>query len=112
MGSWIGRGSQGAQAWSNYWLSSKNRIQLNFRHQKISKDYLPGGGSLTDVGVLTDYWVRPNVELSASVQYERWLIPTIQANESRNVTVSVGILLQPQKLFKQLSAGAVQEGAQ
>jgi len=112
MGSWIGRGSQGAQAWSNYWLSPKNRIQLNFRHQKISKDYLPGGGSLTDVGVLTDYWVRPNVELSASVQYERWLIPTIQANESRNVAVSVGILLQPQKLFKQLSAGAVQEGAQ
>jgi membrane-associated phospholipid phosphatase len=98
IGSWIGRGGQGAQAWSNYWFSPKSRLQLNFRHEKISKDFISGGGSLTDVGVLTEYWMRPNLELSGSVQYERWLIPTIQASESRNVAVSVGILLQPQKL--------------
>jgi membrane-associated phospholipid phosphatase len=108
MGSWIGRGGQGAQAWSNYWLSPKNRIQLNFRHEKISHDFqfgsIPGGGSLTDLGIMTDYWVRPTLGLSASVQYERWLIPVIQANESRNVAVTFGISLQPQKLFKRSSA--------
>ena len=103
IGSWIGRGGQGAQAWSNYWFSPKNRLQLNFRHEKISKDYISGGGSLTDAGVLTDYWMRPNLKLSASVQYERWLIPTIQVNESRNVAVSVGVLFQPQKSFRQSS---------
>jgi hypothetical protein len=122
MGNWMGRGSQGAQAWSNYWFTSKSRIQFNFRHQKISAQpppggeggnsfrYLLGGGSLTDAGVLTDYWVRPNLGLSASVQYERWLIPAIQANESRNVTVTVGISLQPQKLFKRSSTGESHSG--
>jgi hypothetical protein len=91
-------------------------VQVNFRHQKISATptnglgYLPGGGSLTDVGVLTDYWVRPNLGLSASVQYERWLIPVVQANESRNVTVTVGISLQPQKLFKRSPTGESHAG--
>jgi hypothetical protein len=104
IGSWIGRDGQGALAQTNYWFSPKNRIQLNFRHEKISQEYVPGGGSLTDVGVLSDYWVRSDLGLSASVQYERWLIPAIQANESRNVAFTLGVLLQPQRLFKRSSA--------
>ena len=100
LGSWIGRAGQGAQAWTNYWFSSRNRLQFNFRHEKISQQFLPAGGSLTDVGVRGDYWLRSNLSLSGSVQYERWLIPVIQPNESRNVTTEVQILFQPQKLFR------------
>ena len=100
MGSWIGRAGQGAQAWTNYWFNARDRLQFNFRHQKISQQYLPGGGSLTDAGIRGDYWLRSNLSFSASVQYERWLIPVIQPNESRNVTASVEILFQPKKLFR------------
>jgi hypothetical protein len=99
LGSWIGRAGQGAQAWTNYWFSTQNRLQFNFRHEKISQEFLPGGGSLTDVGVRGDYWLRTNLSFSASVQYERWLIPVIQPNESTNVSATVEILFQPQKLF-------------
>jgi hypothetical protein len=105
MGSWIGRAGQGAQAWTNYWFSAHNHLQFNFRHQKISQEFLPGGGSLTDVGVRGDYWLRSNLSFSASVQFERWLIPVIQPNESRNVTTSVEILFQPQKLFRRSPRG-------
>jgi len=104
IGSWIGRGGQGAQAWSNYWFGSRNRLQFNFRHQKVSQEFIPGGGTLTDIGVRGDYWVRSNLGLSASVQHERWLFPVIQPNVSRNVTATIQILFEPHKLFQHSAA--------
>jgi membrane-associated phospholipid phosphatase len=106
IGSWIGREGQGAQAWTNYWFNARNRLQFNFRHQKVSQEFIPGGGSLTDAGVRSDYWLRPNLGLSASVQYERWLFPVIQSNPSTNMSATVEILFQPQKLFQRSATNA------
>ena len=100
IGSWIGREGQGGQAWTNYWFNARNRIQFNFRHQKVSNEFVPGGGSLTDVGVRGDYWFRSNVALSASVQYERWLFPVTLPTAQRDVTTSIEILFQPQSLLR------------
>jgi hypothetical protein len=102
LGSWLGRGGQGEQAWSNYWFTPRTRIQLNFRHQKIGQQYIPGGGSLTDVGVSTDYSLRPDLSFSVAVQRERWLIPVIQPGAERNVAASFEIQFQPQKSFRPL----------
>jgi hypothetical protein len=99
MGSWIGREGQGAEGWANYWFNAKNRLQFNYRHQKVSQQFIPGGGTLTDVGVRNDYWLRPNIGLSATVQVERWLFPVIQGNASRNVSATVEIQIQPQKFL-------------
>jgi hypothetical protein len=100
IGSWIGRGGQGAQAWSNYWFSPRNRLQAYFRHQKVSQEFIPGGGSLTDVGVRSDYSLRSNLSLSVSVQHERWFFPVIHPNPVSNLAASVGIVFEPQKLFR------------
>src|SRR5262249_26694835 len=100
IGSWIGRGGQGEQVWSNYWFTPRTRIQLNFRHQKVGQQFIPSGGSLTDVGVRGDFWLRPDFSISASVQHERWLFPVIQPNAERNVSATVQILFQPKKLFQ------------
>ncbi|MBZ5548468.1 MAG: phosphatase PAP2 family protein [Acidobacteriia bacterium] len=106
IGSWIGRQGQGAQAWTTYWFGPKNKVQLHFRHQKVSREFIPDGGSLTDLGVSTDIWVRSNLALSAWVQHERWLFPVIQSNASRNVTAAVQILFEPRKLFQHSAANA------
>jgi membrane-associated phospholipid phosphatase len=106
MGSWIGRGGQGAQAWANYWFGARNRLQFNFRHQKVSQQLLPGGGTLTDAGTRGDYWVRSNLRVSASVQYEQWLFPVIRPNLQRDVSATVEILFQPEKLFRRSSTSA------
>jgi len=100
LGNWIGREGQGAQAWSNYWFGARNRLQLKFRHQKVSQEFIPRGGTLTDIGVRGDYWVRSTLSLSASVQYERWLFPVIQAGPERNVAAFVEIRFQPQKFSR------------
>jgi membrane-associated phospholipid phosphatase len=99
IGSWIGRGGQGEQVWSNYWFTPRTRIQLNFRHQKVGQQFIPSGGSLTDVGVRGDFWLRPDFSISASVHHERWLFPIIQPNAEKNVAATVQILFQPKKLF-------------
>jgi hypothetical protein len=112
IGDWVGRGGQGAQAWTNYWFNARNRLQFNFRHQKVSQVFIPGGGTLTDVGARGDYWFRSNLSVSASVQYERWLFPVIQPGASTNVSATVEILFQPQKLFRNSSAGADAGGSQ
>jgi hypothetical protein len=103
IGNWVGRGGQSAQAWTNYWFNARNRVQVNFRHQKVSQVFVPQGGTLTDFGVRGDYWFRSNLSFSASVQYERWLFPVIQPNASTNVSATVEILFQPQKLFQRSS---------
>ena len=100
LGSWIGRDGQGAQAWTNYWFNAKDRLQFYFRHQKVSQQFAPGGGSLTDVGTRVDYWFRQGVGLTGTVQYERWLFPVIQPGPERNIGVSIAIQFQPRKIFK------------
>lgn len=104
MGSWIGREGEGAQAWTTYWFTPKNKLQFNFRHQKVARGFIPDGGTLTDFGVRGDYWVRSNFGLSASVQDERWLFPVIQPNVSRNVTAVVEILFTPDKWLQHAAA--------
>jgi Capsule assembly protein Wzi/PAP2 superfamily len=108
MGNWMGRQGQGAQAWATYWLSPKSKVQIDFRHQKVSQQFIPDGGTLTDFGVSGDYWFRSDLGLSARVQHERWLFPVIQQDISRNVTATVEILFQPRKLFEHSRSGAGQ----
>ena len=105
IGSWMGRGAQGEQVWSNYWFNARDRLQFNFRQEKIGAKFLPGGGSLTDIGVRGDYWVHASLGLSVSVQHERWLIPVIQPNAERDVAASVEIMFAPQKVFRRSPFG-------
>jgi hypothetical protein len=81
-------------------LGARNRLQINFRHQKVSQQFVPGGGTLTDVGVRSDYWLTPSLGFSSSFQYERWLLPIIQPTVQRDVSASVGIQIQPRKSFR------------
>jgi len=100
IGSWIGRQGQGAQAWTTYWFNAKNKLQLNFRHQKVSPQFIAGGGSLTDIGASVDLWVHSNFDLSAWIQHERWLFPAIQLNASKNVTAALQISIEPTELLR------------
>lgn len=98
MGSWIGRQGQGAQAWTTYWFTPRNKLQFGFRHQKVSQQFIANGGTLTDANVRAEFWPRSSLGLSAWVQYERWLFPVILPNVSRNVTAALEIRLEPHKL--------------
>src|SRR6267143_2669661 len=46
IGNWIGRQGQGAQAGTYYWFGARDRLQFNFRHQKVSQQHFQGGGMM------------------------------------------------------------------
>jgi hypothetical protein len=96
MGSDLGRSAQGEEIHSNYWLSAKNRIGISLRHRKIDGTYLPGGGTQNDASANADFFLRSSLSVSASVQYERWLIPFLASGPQANVTASFQFTFWPQ----------------
>jgi Capsule assembly protein Wzi/PAP2 superfamily len=89
MGNWMGRAGQGAQAWSTYWFTPRNNLQFSFRHQKVSRQFVPNGGTLTDVGASANFWARSTFSIAAAVQYEVWNFPAIAPTRQTNVTSSL-----------------------
>ncbi|MGC2753562.1 MAG: capsule assembly Wzi family protein [Candidatus Acidiferrum sp.] len=100
LGNWMGRQSQGVQAWSNYRFSPRSFIQASFRHQKVSHQFMPDGGSLTDATLSANVWLRNDLSISGSVQYERWLYPVITAGAQTNLTTSLQLVFWPQSWRK------------
>jgi len=98
MGSWMGRQGQGAQAWTTYWFSPRNKLQFGFRHQKVSHEFIPNGGTLADANVRAEFWPRSTFSLSASVQYEAWSFPVIESTKQSNVTTSIQLSFWPRSL--------------
>jgi membrane-associated phospholipid phosphatase len=97
IGSWIGRDGQGAQAWANYWFTPKNRIQASYRHQKVSNQLLPGGGTLTDAGVQADVWTSSELSFSAKLQYETWNFPVIRTGQQSDVNAFLQLTFWPSR---------------
>lgn len=95
IGSWVGRQGQGFDAWSTYWFSPKSNLQFNFRHQKVSQEFIPDGGTLTDAGAHATLWIRSVMSLSAAVQYETWDFPVISPRRQSDVTTSIGLTFWP-----------------
>ena len=98
IGSWLGRGGQGEQAWSTYRFSPRNSIQFHYRHQKIDAGYLPGGGTLNDGGIALDVQLRPTVSFSGSIQYEKWNLSILAPGPQSNVTASLQLTYWPRLL--------------
>jgi membrane-associated phospholipid phosphatase len=97
LGSWIGREGQGAQAWMNYWFTPKNRMQIYYRHQKVSQEFIPGGGTLTDVGLHGDVWTSSQLSFSGNVQYETWNFPVIRPGQQTDVSASLQVTYWPRR---------------
>lgn len=95
IGSWIGRQSQGAQAWATYHFSARRSLQFDFRHQKVSAQFVPNGGTLADAGVHTEFEIKPQLTVSGGVKYERWDFPLLDTQRRSNVTTSIQFTWRP-----------------
>jgi len=103
MGSWIGRQGQGAQAWTTYWFTPRNKLQFGFRHQKVSHQFIPNGGTLADANVRAEFLPRSSFSLSASVQYEVWNFPVIASTRQSNVTSALQLSFWPKAFLRKAS---------
>jgi membrane-associated phospholipid phosphatase len=88
IGTWIGRAAQGELVRSNYWMSPRTRIGIEFRHRQIDAQYLPLGGTQNDVGLDADIFAGSGFRFTGNLQYERWQIPLLATNRQSNVVAS------------------------
>ncbi len=98
--SWIGRDGTGIQAWSTYHFGARNNLQFGYRHVTISGDFIPGGESINDGSVKFDWWLHQNTDISAGVQYEKWLAPILAPSAQTNWTSTVAVTFWPHLAVK------------
>jgi hypothetical protein len=95
IGSWIGREGLGLQAWTNYWFTSRTSLQFGYRHATIAADFIPQGESINEASTSLNFWIRNDLQVSASVQYEKWLAPVLSPTAQTDWTSSIGITFHP-----------------
>ena len=100
LGSWIGRAGYGGQAWATYWFSPRNKLQIKYRHQQVNSQFVvnpqgQGGGHASDFVVQCDFRMRPDVALTAFLQYEQWYFPVLRPTPQSDVTASVQFTFYP-----------------
>jgi hypothetical protein len=94
MGSWIGRAGRGGQGWLTYWLSPRNKVQLGYRLQGVSPDFIQGG-RLVDYSAQSEFMIGPNVAVSGLFQYEQWKFPVLNPTGQSDVTASLQVTFYP-----------------
>ncbi len=99
LGSWIGRQGQGEQAWLTYWETPRSYLQFEFRHQTVGQGFIPEGGIITDGSVKASFWARPDLSVTARVQYEKWSFPILRPKPESNLTTSVQLTYWPHWSF-------------
>lgn len=95
MGSWIGRAAQGESIQSTYWLSPTKRIEIEARHRKVDRQFLPQGGTQNDVSLMTDFLLKSGFRFSGRLQYESWQIPLLATAAQSNVTAELQVAYWP-----------------
>jgi Capsule assembly protein Wzi len=75
-GDWIGREAKGGQAWVNYHLSGNEWLQVNYRNQKVAKDFIPSGTTLNDFGFQAVKRIGKDFEIDGGFTLEHYKAPT------------------------------------
>lgn len=95
MGDWVGREAKGGQAWLTYHLSGNEWVQLEYLYKKTPKDFIAFGTTQNQVKVEVVKRLRPDVELDAWYQYEKWIAPVYQATHQNDNTFSFQFTFYP-----------------
>jgi hypothetical protein len=97
MGDAAGREGKGGQVWLTYHLSPRELVQVSFRHQKNSKDFIPMGTTQNSFDLRVVKRIRDNVEVSAEVQHEWWKAPVYEPGEQSDTVATFQITLHPER---------------
>jgi len=94
IGSWIGRGGNGGQASTTYWFSGHNQATLTYRRM-VSDQSLLKGGNVHDVSGNLTWMLRPQIEVAASLQYERWNFAELNPGPRSNLATTIELRVWP-----------------
>ncbi len=95
LGSWVGREGHGLQLWSTYWLSPRSTLQGGYRKAHVDRDFIPAGGDIQDFFVRAKFYLRPQIEITTFLQYERWNFPVLSPLAGPNTVASIEFTYHP-----------------
>jgi len=95
-GSWVGRDARAYVASSTYWWSAKDKVTAMYRQTKTGSEFLPGGGTQTDISLDAQWQLHPNFLGTAFVQYERYFVPAL-GGPKRDVAAGLGFTFYPKQ---------------
>src|ERR1700688_2078402 len=96
LASWIGRAGRGGQGWLTYRLSPRDKLQLGYRLQTVSPDFV-GGGRLVDYSAQSEIMLPHDVSISGLVQYEQWRFPVLSSTRQSDVTAALQLTIYPRR---------------
>jgi hypothetical protein len=98
----IGRASTYWQAWSTYWLSPRDKVQVSYRHRYIDPKVLQGAGTQGDARAVANFELKKVFEVEMGVQSERLFIPVLTGAGGAQYNTSgwIGLKYQPPHLAK------------
>jgi hypothetical protein len=96
-GSWVGRDARAYTASSTYWRSAKDKIVASYSQIKTGSNFIPGGGTQTDVAVTWQWAFGPEVLANVSSQWERIYLPVLGGPHT-DVAVGFGVTITPRGL--------------
>jgi hypothetical protein len=95
-GSWVGRDARAYVASSTYWWSAKDKITALYKQIKTGSQFLPGGGTQTDISLNVQWQLRPNLLGTAFMQHERYFVPAL-GGARNNIAAGFGLTLYPKQ---------------
>jgi capsule assembly protein Wzi/PAP2 superfamily protein len=95
LGSWVGREGHGIQLWSTYWFSPRNTLQVGYRKAHVDRDFIPAGGDIQDFSARATFLLRPEIEITTFLQYERWNFPVLSPLAGPNTVASIEFTYHP-----------------
>jgi hypothetical protein len=82
LGSWVGRDGRAIEAWSTYWFSPRNKLELGYRRLKGSAKFLPGGSTQSDGSLRSSFALARDWYAGFFVQYENFYVPLLGPRHS------------------------------
>jgi hypothetical protein len=95
LGNVVGREGKTVQAKSTYWFSPESQVAVFFRHAKIAKDFIPGGGTQFVAGASTRWPIGKSWTVDGSLQGEQHLIPVLETQRNHSIAASVQVTWHP-----------------
>jgi len=98
LGSWVGRDARAYLISSTCWWSAQNTIALSYRQTKTGSNFLPGGGTQTDISLNGQWRLPSGVVASPFLQLERYFIPVLAAVPKRDISFGLQLTFYPKNM--------------
>lgn len=98
LGNTVGRMGRSIQSWLTYWISPQSTVQFTYKHNSVSRDFVPQGGFWQEYGVRHEMYLHSGLYVKSEVHMEHISrYPLLFPGPQNNLTAIVGLGLYPRK---------------